>query len=317
MGSDLVSDLLGQIPGILIAQVCLGMLGLGVAFVYFAYIKPSRRRKQAPPQPTFDLYPEPNIAANYQPDDLPDLDLLIQPSAPQTRVLPADAYEVVLNTGQKTTAKEIVVILRDENDGRLMVQIGGKTYRTLANAPEAKKQFVAIMKELSDVVTKPEETPSTTPSTEDVPTSTAPMPPLTADMPAIEALTDVEPTPAPKSKTPPPITPDGKIPGALPSFKLEDNQPKVKQEGGLFRRAKVEYEPLPELNLGMAIETYLQYKLKHTPQYANRKFHIHNTPSGGVRIQIDDQFYDAVDEIADPEVRAFIQETILEWHDRQ
>lgn len=316
MGSDIVSDLFGQIPGILIAQVCLGMLGLGVAFVYFAYIKPSRQRRQTPPAPAFDLYPEPTRHADYPPDDLPDLDLLVETAMPATpkaapRAIAPHPYEVTLHNGQKTTAKEVVVILRDETDGRLMVQIGDKTYRTLTSAPDAKKQFVAIMKELSEVVAKPDDSaPAPVAEPEPSPTTDAEMPPL-------EDLTAVEPPPKPKTAPPPPITPDGKIPGALPSFKLEDNQPKVKQEGGLFRRAKVEYEPVPELNLGMAIETYLQHKLKHTPEYAGRNFHIHNTASGGVRIQIDDQFYDAVDEIADPEVRAFIQETILEWHDRQ
>jgi hypothetical protein len=36
-----------------------------------------------------------------------------------------------------------------------------------------------------------------------------------------------------------------------------------------------------------------------------------------VRIQVDDKFYDAVGDVADAEVRAFLSATIQEWQDRQ
>ena len=42
-------------------------------------------------------------------------------------------------------------------------------------------------------------------------------------------------------------------------------------------------------------------------------FEVH----GGVRIVVNGQAYEAVDEVAEPRVRAFIQQAIAEWQERQ
>ena len=81
------------------------------------------------------------------------------------------------------------------------------------------------------------------------------------------------------------------------------------------KRSKAEAPP--QLDLAAAIETYLQYKLQHTPEYLGRDIHIHGTPTGAIRIQVDQNYYDFVDEVADAEVRDFLQSTIAEWQERQ
>jgi hypothetical protein len=58
----------------------------------------------------------------------------------------------------------VVSILRDNYDGRLIIQMGDQAYRTLADAPEAKQRFMAIMKELADIVTKPDTRASAAPA---------------------------------------------------------------------------------------------------------------------------------------------------------
>jgi hypothetical protein len=74
---------------------------------------------------------------------------------------------------------------------------------------------------------------------------------------------------------------------------------------------------IPELDIAGAIETYLQHKLAQTPEYAGRKIHVHSAPGGGVRIQVDESFYDAVGDVTDAGVREFLSATIQEWQDRQ
>src|SRR5262249_11356221 len=125
-----------------------------------------------------------------------------------------------------------------------------------------------------------------------------------------EANGVVEP-PAPKPRPaspPPPIPASGVLPGDLPSFKLDDN-PLAKPKRG----QKLEQKPVPEINIAGAIEAYLQYKLQHSPEYAGHSIHIHPAPGGGVSIEADGKYYEAVSDVADPAVREFIAQAIQEW----
>lgn len=290
--------------------------------------------------------------------DLPPLDLLLgnleeekspepeptpppEPDAPpqvvQLRQMnPGTAY-VQLNTGQIAPAQEIISILRDDDDGRLVIQVGNTAYRTLADDADIKQLFTQIMKELAGTITQPDnnppvrqryvvgELPTDEPVFQQAPDLT---PPIQSSMPSIrdllvddDTLESEPPAPQPsrtkpKTKTPPLPKHGGPMPGDLPSFKLDDNPLKTEKKGR-FGGQKIEAEPLPELDLAAAIETYLQYKLQHTPDYIGRKIHIHGTPSGSIRIQVDENYYDFVDEVTDVEVRQFLQDTIAEWQERQ
>ena len=101
------------------------------------------------------------------------------------------------------------------------------------------------------------------------------------------------------------------MPGDLPSFKLDDNPYERPKRG-----QKKEVKPVPELNIAGAIEAYLQYKLHNTPEYAGHSIHIYPSPDGGVSIEVDGRYYDAVGDIPDTEVREFIAGAIQEWQDR-
>jgi len=116
---------------------------------------------------------------------------------------------------------------------------------------------------------------------------------------------------APKKSTPAPVS-AGKLPGDLPSFKLDDN-PMQKLKRG---QKPSEVAPVPEINIAGAIEAYLQHKLSITPEYAGRNIHIYPAPGGGVSIQVDGQFFEAVSDVSDPDVREFLSDTITEWQDR-
>lgn len=324
--SEQFGDFLSQLPLGLFATVCGAAILLFFAFAWFAFFKPRRiKARTVPaqePEPNFTYthpVPTPNPAPVSETDlpdtgDLPDLDSLIdtrslkkelpevepppavapRPAAPAP-VRSKDTYRVKLNTGAMIEAKEVVAILRDPRDGRLVVQINSTGYRTLMGSPETKQEFLSVMRELSTIVNEPDDNP-----------------------PAVEET--IEPEPAPTSKrstsTPPPVGPSGEMPGDLPTYKLDDSLIPP-QKGGLFSKPKYEAAPVPELNIAAAIEAYLQHKLRHTSEYTGREIHVLSAPGGGVRIQVDGDYYEAVSDVTDDDVREFLSSTIQEWQERQ
>lgn len=62
------------------------------------------------------------------------------------------------------------------------------------------------------------------------------------------------------------------------------------------------------------IEDLLQHRLAvHHPEWGNRSIHIHPAPDGGVIIEVDGLFYQAVGDVADSDIRGFLQQTISDW----
>jgi len=336
--TDYLPDFLSQLPLGLMLTVCISGFLLMVAMSWFAYFKPRRKRRLAQESDTthqnetlneaFSLLtndeqeitmpekPLPKIPQNITPkkadfEELPDLDMLVDTSRlakelPKVDAAPKKAspppantpavtnsrQTIRLNTGDLIPADQLITISRDARDGRLVVQMNGVGYRTLLDDPKAKDQFIKLMRELSDIVNKPDTPPTTTEAV--VPPSVTPEP----IAPTINA------------PPPPPITPDGKMPGDLPKFKVEEA---VKPTS----KGKYEAVPVPELNIVEAIEAYLQHKLKFTPEFATRVIHVLSAPGGGVRVQVDNTYYEAVGDVADPQVRTFLQQTIAEWQARQ
>lgn len=286
----------------------------------------------------------PLLSRKLDTGDLPDLGMLLNPSpikkdlppVPSTPSAPAPAprpaqsplrqmtetpQRLKLNTGEITSAKEMLVVLRDETDGRLMVQIGATGYRSLLDSPEAKKQFTTLMKELSSSIMTPDTRPE--PVIEDeMPAIPTPPPGTSSSLDALRGLSEPAPTPKPvapaepRRTAPPPPLADGSIPGTLPSYKFDDNPAKVtlRRDGTV---KKVDFVPPPTIDIPSAIEAYLQYKIEYTPEFQGREIHIRSGMGGGVRIQVGDLFYDAVDDVEDPDVRTFLKEAIAEWQERQ
>lgn len=340
--SEIFSDFLGQLPLGLIVMVCASGILLFFAFAWFAYFKPLRNRRQlnatpantqyTAPAPTYDVsaFTEPGGAFADE-ADMPDLDSLVDtrtlgpapPTKPQVSTSVTqnvatggtNGYgnpmrqqghtRVQLNNGTVIDAEEIITVLRDPRDGRLVVQIDNTAYRTLKDTPDVKKSFLKVMRELSDVVNEPDDHP---PVPEDD----------YEEAPSPEPSADEQPVYVPQPKIDLPPSNDGLMPGDLPSYKLDDSVPIAKPSGGLFRSApKGTPEPLPELNIAASIESYLQHKLQFVPEYTGRQIHVHSAPGGGVRIQVDSTFYEAVGDVQEPDVRAFLQTTIEEWQERQ
>ena len=315
-GNDVFSDFLEQIPATLLIFVCGAGLLLFAAFAWFSYFKPLRKKRTqrigtpAITEPVTTPPPS-KQPAKFQTGDLPDLDDLLgrvassggnQP-APTTSRTPQGEVGVKLNTGDRVNAREVLSVLRDPRDGRLMVLVDDTAYRTLTDDPQIKDRFVKLMRELSDAVMKPDNNPP--PPSEEPDTANDELADDLAEL--LEAAQDSKPSR--EFAPPPPISSDGAMPGDLPSYRIDDN---VSVSGN-----KYVTNPTPELNIAQAIDSYLQHKLRHTPEMNGRSLQIMSSPSGGVRIRVDNQYFEAVDEIADPDIRAFIQSAIQEWQSRQ
>jgi hypothetical protein len=197
------------------------------------------------------------------------------------------------------------------------VQMGDKAYQSVNNDADFKDRFNKIMRELAQVV-KPIAAPTPAPahsadfSENDTPTSVEEAEPPTPNV--ADLMQPTAPAEPPISKprlAAPPPPPTGVMPGDLPSFKLDDNPYERPKRG-----QKKEVKPVPEVNIAGAIEAYLQYKLQHTPDYQGRSIHIYPSPDGGVSIEVEGRYYDAVGDIEDTEIREFIAGAIQEWQDR-
>jgi hypothetical protein len=329
-----------QLPTQFIVMFCVLALILVVATVGLFYMNTHQKKEMAArKRAIFSNSAEPDIPQSssaftnstqrkYVTGDLPDLDALLDttvlaeepqsvpqpmPNAPPQppALREQGAYRVKLNTGSIIEAEEVIAVLRDPRDNRLVVQIGNTAYRSLVDFPQVKQRFVEVMKELSVVVTKPDDNPPEQTRAEVV--VEKPVPPQPAPEPVAPPSSVPPVTASTPPPPPPPIGPDGRMPGDLPSYKLDD-QPPVKK-GGLFRRT--EAPPIPELDIAGAIEAYLQHKLQYSSDYAGHEIHVHTAPGGGVRIQVDDNFYEAVSDVAEQDVREFLMATIQEWQQRQ
>lgn len=286
--------------------------------IYFGFIRPgqqekkrqkAQRQKEANPQqrqqPAPAKQPVTSAATIDDDDVLPDLsELLGDNRAAEPVSVPAqtapDDRSVKLNDGSITAAEPVLNILRDENDGRLIVQMGGTAYRTLRHSPDAKETFTALMKELSGVIMTPDE--QTAP-----PKPAAPAP---APTPAPAEPEPVSP-PADRTKSDEVAEP---LPGDLPSFRLDDNP--IPKKSGLFRAPAADAE-VPELNIVDAIEAYLQHKIATTPEFSGRQIHVMQALHGGVNIRVENEIFESVDDIDDDTTRQFVKSTIEEWQSRQ
>jgi len=245
------------------------------------------------------LKPDEKIASTEtnEGDELASL-LASMGEAPHYRI-PKEEVTVRLHRGGTSEVRSLLSILRDESDGRLMILAGSKAYRTLQDDPKMRKGFTILMKELSAVILTPDPRATDMPKPDHKPGSQE-----TAALSAMSETISADADDLPE-----------RLPGDLPDLSLPDNPDNYRV--GRFGRVSVKrVDRAPEINIAEAIEAYLQYKISLTPNFQKRGIHIRAAISGGVRIEADGKNYDFVDEVADVEVRTFLQETINEWQDR-
>ncbi len=291
---------LQQLPSIFIIIFCgSGALLLAVIAYLVAWRRQKAQEARMPQVPSTEAAPSP-----YTDVDFPDLDDLLKPAL-MTRAA-SETFRVRLTEGGETEVAEVFTVLRDLSDGGLIVQIGDKAYRHPAASADAafRRRFQTALHDLTRSAAIP---------AEPEPTPPAPMPPTEPVVEAPHPPAQAAPPPFPAPNLGLPDLPDIPLPGDLPKFRMPD-----KIEPPKRGRIKPDRTPVPEINIAAAIEAYLQHKLSMTGDFAGRSIHVSQSPQhGGVLIEVDGTFFEAVTDITDDAVREYVTATIQEWQDRQ
>ncbi len=330
-----MSDLGGlfqQLPPQLVLWVCgFGILSiLSVGWLVYRRGQSLKKRRESARQPQTEAIPvqeQPSTAKDPPPDPLPepDFDALMMPVIPsfsqaepdepqettqasppavetfEPEVESPPLQEAVMSTQNPTGSTnlsdsaspmdsanpmdsvEVMRIWRDLADGSLIIQMGGQRYRKMdeIDSPELRRRFQALVRELGRIAFQPaKQGPSQQ-----------------------QAAAPMQPAPPPPSTS----KPQQKRPHMLEQVvRVSTGQPATP-------------EPAEEEQVGIAhqIEEFLQQKLSQSAAFRHRSIHVRTGHDGGIRIEVDGHFYDAVDEVEEDEARAFIQDTIQEWSARQ
>lgn len=294
-----------QLPSIFIIIFCGSGAMLLAVIAYLVAWRRQKAQEERMPQPP----PAEPAPSAYVDADLPDLDDLLKP-APLTRPT-GGTFRVRLAEGGETEVAEVFTVLRDLSDGGLIVQIGDKAYRHPVSSADAefRRRFETALRDLT-----PSAPVSAASSESATPTESKAVPP--APPPAVQVPVHPAQAAPPRSPTPDlamPDLPDIPLPGDLPKFRMPE-----KIEPPKRGRIKPDRTPVPEINIAAAIESFLQHKLSMTGDFAGRSIHVSQSPlHGGVLIEVDGTFFEAVADITDDAVREYIAATIQEWQDRQ
>lgn len=236
-----------------------------------------------PTPPTSSTEPPPPASSYVTPSPTPEM-----PPPQNPRPQP-----VMSKRPPAANTVEVMRILRDLADGSLVVEINGRYYYHPEdiNDPEIGRRFNGVMQALSDFAE---------PGDFEIPDEW------------------LEPPSKPVAAAAPSITPD-EVP--LPSSwqTAQSTPPPPSRKTGFFQRgSQTGDEPIPEARpMTEQIEELLQYRLSISPGYAHRSIHVRPTADGSVRIEVDGRFYEGVGAVDDPEIQAFLRETIRQWEARQ
>lgn len=244
------------------------------------------------------------------------------PAAPKAAATPAiapaapprstGAHPLTLATGERVEAIEVMVLLRDIADGRLIAQIGERAFACPPENADAEflRQFAIAARDLSAAAGDAPRPSRPAPATPIPAIPSVPMPaetewPPLDDAPPLDALFVASDAP------PPPAQAAGAMPGDLPKYV----SPKSAEPPRLGRRPTA--VSIPEINIAASIEAFLQYRLSADGRFATRSIHVLPAGADGVRIEVDGQNFEHIDDISDPIVQAFLRQTIAEWQSRQ
>lgn len=177
-------------------------------------------------------------------------------------------------------AVEVMRVWRDINDGALIIQMGDQLFRAI---PEIRdrgiaRRFIAVVQNLAQLAT--------------LGASAAGLP-----TPNFEVTSGVVSRPGAWAQSSPTQNPSQSKPSVEP---LPNDTPPAPADAG-------------SLGIVAQIDRLLQLRLSQTPVFRGRTIQMGTKLDGSLKIQVDDEFFESIDEIKDREVRDFIQQVVREW----
>lgn len=225
--------------------------------------------------------------------------------------------------GHRTSAAlEVLRLLRDRATGALIVEVEGKKYRALREIKDERVgrqvlQAAANLVHFTGVIQAYDRARTSQPSSLSAaePTATDSPP-----APSTVALEEVPPVP----RTPAPPSVEREFLQSLVQQRRpreEEIKPSLspieffRRSFTARRRARVQGDMPAPRSFVEEIEEILQRFLRTYPSFIDREVEVHvgAAQGGGIRIQVENEFYDTPDDIPDPEVRGILKAAIQEW----
>ncbi len=265
------------------------LCGSRVFAIFLVWAIARRRRKnQQNPDPSLAPPHEDVLPLASVPDTV-DLSLLSNISGDDSPPEPSSVPDSPLPE-PSTQPEELLRLLRQPQTGQLMVEIAGQRYIKLVDIADKKiGQF--ILKLTAHLLTFTNGvilTPTGLKSLGAPPPGDLPRPLIPVSRAAAPHVSTPTPRPLPPVQTPP-------------------------RSRGVLGRTRPAIEPTPVLNLADEINDIVQAKLLASPLADSNRIDITSDYSGGIRINVNGQFYASLDDVLDVEIRRLIKESIKQW----
>jgi hypothetical protein len=219
---------------------------------------------------------------------------------------------------------ELLRLLRDPTSDQLLVEVAGQRYAKLSDVTDKDigQYILQVAAHLLAFTNGRIVTDAGMKSVYQPKVRQAPMPltgaQATSDSPA-DKISELPPataaeTPGDASDPEPKQGIEADLIASLGTLPQEPNP--VPQKIGLFRRAPKPaptQAAIPTINLAGEINDIVQARLRYSPLAEDHRVEITGDYSGGIRIRVNNEFYDSPDDIRDPQVRELIQAAIKEW----
>jgi hypothetical protein len=257
-----------------------------------------------PPEPELDLALLQESPASVQ-------EQTVLPGEPQTAATP-QPLEITPAVPVAQPPAELLRLLRDPASGQLIVEVAGNRYKKLADITDKQVgQYVLnlaahMLKFSNGVIAVKSGMKSVFNPNEDV-----------GEVP--HPLAGPEPAPAETKPLVPPPSPEAQAAFLAALRANPPGQPEAPtiRPTGVFGlgRPPVSKSPLPvpSLNLADEINEIVQAKLLESPLAESIRIDITSNLDGSIRIHINGQHYDSPDDIADPDVKKLIKDSIKAW----
>jgi len=298
--------------GLLVLIIGILFVGASVLFGWMIFYVVRSREKSVSRRPS----PPPSPAAQPPPTtaEQPSEEAEVKGAEPLQR----EQFATLSEVGRRASAApvEVLRLLRDRVTGALIVEVEEQKYRKLSEIKDGRigrqvLQAAADLVRFTEVL-KPRERPA----------SRQPAPPAPSTL-ALKVAPSLEKEP-PVPRTPAPPSVEREFLQSLSQqgqLRLEEEEPKPSlspieffRRGFAARRAaRLQGGTPAPRSFVEEIEEILQRFVRTYPSFIGKEVHVGTGPGGGIRIQVENDFYDTPDDIPDPEIRGIIKAAIQEW----
>lgn len=283
---------------ILLAMTLCGALLFGLLLVWAI----ARRRQKNQPPPKDSPPPKAQDDASIPASETIDVDLSLlsglaadKADAPPSPPSPTPDPRPIPANEPPSQPQELLRLLHQPHSDQLIVEVNGQQYTQLTDISD-KKLGQYILKLTAHLLAFTNGVILTATGIKNLgapPPGKLPQPPVSKSSPSSP------PAPLPPTPTPPVSSP-----------------PLQSGNRGLLGRKRPPTEPLPALNLANEINDIVQAKLLASSLADNNRINITSDLGGGIRINVNGQYYASPGDVQNVEIRRLIQESIKEWERR-